>query len=83
MLQRPVYVSLTMKTMIQSATNLPSIPKVVQELIASLNNPNFSSNQIGQIVANDLLSNLLSNKSQSLESVFRSLTSGAETPINA
>lgn len=37
----------------------------------------------GQIVANDLLSNLLSNKSQSLESVFRSLTSGAETPINA
>jgi ABC-2 type transport system ATP-binding protein len=37
----------------------------------------------GQIVANDLLSNLLSNKSQSLESVFRALTSGAETPINA
>jgi ABC-2 type transport system ATP-binding protein len=37
----------------------------------------------GQIVANDLLSNLLSNKSQSLEYVFRSLTSGAETPINA
>ena len=37
----------------------------------------------GQIVANDLLTNLLSNKSQSLESVFRGLTSGAETPINA
>jgi ABC-2 type transport system ATP-binding protein len=35
----------------------------------------------GQIVANDLLSNLLHNKSQSLESVFRSLTSGLETPI--
>ena len=53
MLKRPVYVSLTMKTMIQNATNLPSIPKVVQELIASLNNPNFSSNQLGQIIAND------------------------------
>lgn len=36
----------------------------------------------GQIVANDLLSNLLHNKIQSLESVFRSLTSGSETPIN-
>jgi ABC-2 type transport system ATP-binding protein len=35
----------------------------------------------GQIVANDSLSNLLHNKSQSLESVFRSLTSGLETPI--
>jgi ABC-2 type transport system ATP-binding protein len=35
----------------------------------------------GQIVANDLLSNLLHNKSQSLESVFRSLTSGLETHI--
>jgi ABC-2 type transport system ATP-binding protein len=37
----------------------------------------------GQIVANDLLTNLLSNKRQSLESVFRSLTSGSETHINA
>jgi ABC-2 type transport system ATP-binding protein len=37
----------------------------------------------GQIVANDSLANLLSNKRQSLESVFRSLTSGAATPINA
>jgi ABC-2 type transport system ATP-binding protein len=37
----------------------------------------------GQIVANDSLANLLSNKRESLESVFRSLTSGAETPINA
>ena len=37
----------------------------------------------GQIVANDSLANLLSNKLQSLESVFRSLTSVSETPINA
>jgi ABC-2 type transport system ATP-binding protein len=37
----------------------------------------------GQIVANDLLSNLLGNKSQNLESVFRALTSGSETPVNA
>jgi HD-like signal output (HDOD) protein len=42
-----------MKTMIQNATNLPSIPKVIQELIASLNDPNFSSNKIGQISGND------------------------------
>uniref|UniRef100_A0A486XIP1 Uncharacterized protein n=1 Tax=Rheinheimera sp. BAL341 TaxID=1708203 RepID=A0A486XIP1_9GAMM len=34
--------SKNMKTMIQNATNLPSIPKVIQELIASLNDPNFS-----------------------------------------
>jgi ABC-2 type transport system ATP-binding protein len=37
----------------------------------------------GQIVANDSLANLLSNKRESLESVFRSLTSVSETPINA
>ena len=37
----------------------------------------------GQIVANDSLANLLSNKHQSLESVFWSLTSVSETPINA
>jgi ABC-2 type transport system ATP-binding protein len=37
----------------------------------------------GQMVANDSLSNLLNNKHESLESVFRSLTSGSETPINA
>lgn len=42
-----------MKTMIQNATNLPSIPTVIQELIASLNNPNFNSNQVSQIVGND------------------------------
>jgi ABC-2 type transport system ATP-binding protein len=37
----------------------------------------------GQIVANDSLANLLSNKLQSFESVFRSLTSVSETRINA
>ena len=42
-----------MKKMIENATNLPSIPKVMQELIASLNDPNISSNKIGQIIAND------------------------------
>ena len=42
-----------MKQMIQSATNLPSIPKVVQELIASFNNQNISSMQISEILSND------------------------------
>ncbi len=37
----------------------------------------------GQIVANDYLYNLLSNKNPTLESVFKTLTSGSETPINA
>jgi hypothetical protein len=34
-------------------------------------------------VANDYLYNLLSNKNPTLESVFKTLTSGSETPINA
>ncbi|MEH8018481.1 HDOD domain-containing protein [Rheinheimera muenzenbergensis] len=42
-----------MKKMIDNATNLPSIPKVMQELIATLNDPNLSSNKISQIIAND------------------------------
>jgi len=37
----------------------------------------------GQIVANDYLYNFLSNKNPTLESVFKTLTSGSETPINA
>ena len=37
----------------------------------------------GQIVANDYLYNLLSNKNPTLESVFKTLTSGSKTPINA
>ena len=42
-----------MKQMIQSATNLPSIPKVVQELIASFNNPDITSDHIAHILSND------------------------------
>ena len=42
-----------MKNMIQNATSLPAIPKVMQELISSLNDPNFNINQLSQIINND------------------------------
>ncbi|MDP5151281.1 HDOD domain-containing protein [Rheinheimera baltica] len=42
-----------MKHLISNATNLPSIPKVVQELIASFSNPDITSNHISQILIND------------------------------
>ncbi|WP_027672408.1 HDOD domain-containing protein [Rheinheimera baltica] len=42
-----------MKHLISNATNLPSITKVVQELIASFSNPDITSNHISQILIND------------------------------
>lgn len=42
-----------MKQLIEKATNLPSIPKVVQELIASFNNPDITSGHIATILSND------------------------------
>lgn len=42
-----------MKELIEKATNLPSIPKVVQELIASFNNPDINSGHIATILSND------------------------------
>lgn len=42
-----------MKSMIEKATNLPSIPKVVQELIASFNDPDINSGHIATILSND------------------------------
>ena len=42
-----------MKAMIEKATNLPSMPKVVQELIASFNNPDITSGHIAAILSND------------------------------
>ncbi|HEX5793043.1 MAG TPA: HDOD domain-containing protein, partial [Rheinheimera sp.] len=42
-----------MKQLIEKATNLPSIPKVVQELITSFNNPDITSGHIATILSND------------------------------
>lgn len=42
-----------MKLMIEKATNLPGIPKVVQELIASFSNDKINSDRIAVILSND------------------------------
>ena len=42
-----------MKELIENATSLPSIPKVIQELIASLGDENTSSEKIANIIGND------------------------------
>ncbi len=42
-----------MKPMIEKATTLPSIPKVIQELIVSLNDPDASSERISELIGSD------------------------------
>lgn len=42
-----------MKLLIENATNLPSIPKVIQELISSFSDPNGGGDKIAKILSND------------------------------
>ena len=42
-----------MRTLIEKATNLPSVPKVMQELIASFNSNSVSGERIATLLSND------------------------------